>query len=79
LPACGSKKKIVSNKGLPVIKCSCGYEILLVPDIKVMSKAIDDHVETHSQKVKDPKASKAEAERISDYLIAQVFGKASKA
>jgi hypothetical protein len=79
LPAYGSKEKIGSKKGLPVIKCSCGYEILLVPDVKVMSKAIDAHVEKHKQKVKDPYASNAEAERISDYLIAQVFKKASKA
>ena len=79
LPVYGSNKNIGSRKGLPVIKCSCGFEILLVPDVKVMSKAIEAHAEKHQQKVKDAKASKAEAERISDYLIAQVFEKASRA
>ena len=78
LPAFESKKKIMTQKGLPVIKCSCGYEILLVPDIKVMSKAIEAHAKEHKQKVKDSKAAKAEAERIIDYLIEQVFDKASE-
>ena len=61
-----------------MIKYPCGHEILLVPDIKVMSKAIDAHAEEHKQKVKDPKASKAENERIIDYLIEQVFDKANE-
>lgn len=77
LPAFGSKKKI-GSKGLPVIICSCGFEILLVPDIKVMSKAIDAHAKEHREKVKDPLASKAESERIIDYLIEQIFDKASE-
>ena len=43
-----------------------------------MSEAIEAHVETHKQKVKDPKEAEAEAERIRDDLIAQVLEKASK-
>ena len=73
-----SKKKPNGNAGLPVIKCSCGAEILLVPDVKLMSEAIEAHVEEHKQKVKDPKEAEAEAERIRDDLIVKVLNKASK-
>ena len=78
MPDYEPKKLGGSKKGLTVIRCSCGFEILLVPDVKVMSKAIEAHAEKHQQKVKDTKGSKAEAERISDHLIAQVFEEASK-
>ena len=74
-----SKKKIGSIKGLPLITCSCGAKILLVPDVKIMSKAIEAHVAKHAEKVKDPKGAKVEAERLRDELITQVFEKASQA
>ena len=62
-----------------MIKCSCGAEILLVPNVNAMSEAIEAHVEKHIQKIKDPKAAEAEAERIRDHLIIQVLDEASKA
>ncbi len=74
-----SKKVVGSKAGLTTIRCSCGFEILLVPDVKVMSEAIEAHAEKHQKKAKDVKASKADAELITDHLIAQVFKKASKA
>ena len=61
-----------------MIKCSCGVEILLVPNVKVMSNAIEAHVAKHTQKAKDPKTAEAEAEHIRDHLITQVLDKASK-
>jgi ArsR family metal-binding transcriptional regulator len=74
----GFKKKIGGEKGLPKIKCSsCGTEIMMVPNVKLMSEVIEVHVEKHKQKIKDPKASDAEAERIRDDLITQVLEKAS--
>ena len=79
LPKHSSKKKISGNKSSPMIKCSCGFEILLVPNVKVMSEAVEAHVAEHQQKIKDPKAAEAEAERIRDDLIMQVFEKASQA
>jgi hypothetical protein len=73
------KKKVGDDKELPVIKCSvCGEEIMIIPDVKLMSAAIEAHVETHKQKVKDRKDAEAEAERIRDDLITQVLEKASK-
>jgi DNA-directed RNA polymerase subunit RPC12/RpoP len=73
-------EKIGEDKGLPVIKCSvCGEKIMLVPNVKLMSEAIEAHVETHKVKVKDRKAADTEAERIRDDLIKQVLNKSAKA
>jgi hypothetical protein len=35
---------------LPVIKCECGAEILLVPDLQAMNRAIKAHVTEHKKK-----------------------------
>jgi adenine-specific DNA methylase len=73
-----NKKAVGAENGLPTIKCPvCGKEILLVPNVKLMSEAIEAHVETHKQKIKDPQVEK-EVERIREDLIAQVLEKASK-
>ena len=75
----GSKKKIGGDKGLPMIKCSsCGAKIMLVPNVKLMSEAIEAHVEKHKQKMKDPKAAQEIAECVRDDLITQVLKKASR-
>jgi hypothetical protein len=74
----GSKKKIGGNKGLPMIKCSsCKTEIMLVPNVKLMSQVIETHVEEHKRKIKEPKVAETEAERIRTDLITQVLMKAS--
>jgi DNA-directed RNA polymerase subunit M/transcription elongation factor TFIIS len=74
----GFKKKIGGEKGLPKIKCSsCGAEIMLVPNVKLMSEVIEAHVEKHKHKIKDPNAAEAEAESIRDDLITQILEKAS--
>ncbi len=79
MPTNATKKRIVDKKGSIIIRCVCGFEIKLVPNAKVMSAAIEAHMEEHKQKVADPVASQAEAERIGDYLITQVFEGASNA
>ncbi len=62
---------------LPTIVCQCGAEILLVPNVELMSKAIEAHVEEHNRKLKGCKRAKEEAEHIELDLIAQVFSKIS--
>ena len=60
MPGRIGKKKVGNDKGLPVIKCSvCGEEIMLIPNVKLMSAAIEAHVETHKQKVKDPQSRRS--------------------
>jgi hypothetical protein len=72
-----SSKK-VGEAGLPVIKCSCGAEILLVPNVKLMNEAIEAHILEHTKKCKTLKEAEAEAEGIRDNLIIQVLEKASE-
>ena len=78
LPVRVSKKKTSGKKRLPVVKCTCGVEILLVPNVKLMSEAIESHVEKHKKKIKDSKEAEAEADRVRDGLIKQVLDKASE-
>ena len=58
---------------LAVIKCECGFEILVLPDLKAMSQAIEKHVLEHKNKG----AKAAEANGIEEELIAQLFKKVS--
>lgn len=63
---------------LGMIKCECGEKFLLVPDLAVMSRAIEAHVLEHFRKEKDPKRAAIESERIWNVLIASVFAHASQ-
>jgi hypothetical protein len=72
------KKEIDGENGLSAIKCLCGAVILLVPNVKTMSEAIESHVAKHLQKVKDPKEARTEAERVRDDLITKILEKLSK-
>jgi hypothetical protein len=78
MPSDTSKKRNIDKKDSIIIGCVCGFEIMLVPNARVMIDAIEAHMVAHKQKVADPKASQAEANRIGDYLITQVFEEASK-
>jgi hypothetical protein len=37
------------KKRMPIIKCSCGFKILAVPDLKAMNRAIKNHIAQHKQ------------------------------
>jgi hypothetical protein len=77
-PTISKSKKKTDNDGLSAIKCLCGETILVIPNVKLMSKAIETHVAKHKQEVKDPKEAEALVEHIRDDLIIQVLEKASK-
>jgi hypothetical protein len=72
----GSKQS--TPTGLPLIKCECGEEILLVPDAKVMGKCIEAHVKSHTETIKDQKKAQLEADRIRNLLVAQILKKAAE-
>jgi hypothetical protein len=79
VPSRIAKKKIGEDKGLLTIQCYfCGQEILLVPNVKLMSEAIETHAIEHARKICDPKEAEAEAGRVLDSLIAKVLESASK-
>jgi hypothetical protein len=76
MPKAPAKK--ANEPSLPVVVCSCGAEILLIPNVKEMNKAIEAHIAEHTKKIKSTKEAEAEAERIRDDLIIKVLDKASQ-
>ena len=74
-----ARKKASGDGTMPVIKCnSCGAEIMLVPNVELMSEAIEAHIEKHRQRTKNTSIIESEAETIRGDLIKQVFDKASQ-
>lgn len=66
------KSKFAAKKGrMPIIRCRCGFEILVVPDLKAMNRAIENHVADHRQANKGPK-------RLTAFLTEQVLIAASE-
>ncbi len=78
MPRTTSRKKKIGNT-MPVVECFCGARILLVPDVKKMSEAIEAHAMEHAQNFSTKKEKEAEVERIRDELIAKVLAKACEA
>jgi hypothetical protein len=79
LPTDLTGKENSVNAKLSFIKCgSCGAETAVVPNVKLMSEAIEAHVEQHRSKLRNSFKAEAEAEQIRDELITQVFEAASK-
>lgn len=74
-----TRKKTPIHSKLHLIKCGrCGAEIMLVRDVKLMSDAIEAHVEMHKSKMRSSSDAEAEAEQIRDDLIRQVLDMASE-
>ena len=72
------RKKPVDSK-LPLIRCSrCGAEITLVPNLKLLSDAIEAHIDLHMARMQNAANAEAQAEQIRDDLIKQVLEKASE-
>jgi hypothetical protein len=78
VPPQKANKKKKESTILPVIKCTCGKEIMMVPNVKVMNEAIETHVLEHIKDIKSPKEAEAEAERVRNDLIIKVLEKASE-
>ena len=66
------RKVIVHKKRMPIVRCICGSEILVVPDLKAMNLAIDNHVATKH------KATLDDSERLTEFLAEQVLIVATK-
>jgi hypothetical protein len=60
---------------LPIIRCSCGFGLLLLPDVKVMGQAIEKHALEHEKKYG---LTWDQAESLKEQLIAQAFRLASE-
>lgn len=64
IPQEGHKEKSVPLLGMLTVTCECGATILVVPDVKGMSNAIQAHLKKHEKK---------EAKRVEDSLIAKII------
>jgi hypothetical protein len=71
------KPSINEKKKLPTIRCECGIEIVLINQVEVLGRSIDNHVEQHKAKVSDPVEADVVAKYIEDCLVKQVLDKAS--
>ena len=67
------------NRLTGTVKCECGKEILLLPDLKEMSNALEAHVLEHCKREKDPAKAICESDRLWNLLIAAVFQKIASA
>jgi hypothetical protein len=66
------------KKDSTFIECECGFKILLVPDLKIMTKAIEAHAAQHGKNEKDPIKAASEQERIENILVAKTLKGASE-
>ncbi len=53
---------------LPVIHCECGAEILLLPDVQAMNRAIKNHVTKHGKNGRNAKKNANTSSNISELL-----------
>ena len=62
---------------LPIVRCKCGAEFLLIPDLAEMERTVEKHAKFHSKK--EPDSAKAEKifKEIQDYLIMEILRAAS--
>jgi hypothetical protein len=51
---------------MPIIRCVCGFKILVVPDLKAMNRAIKNHVAEHKKAIGGPKS-------LTEFLTEQVL------
>jgi hypothetical protein len=51
------------KKRMPIARCTCGFEILVVPDLKAMNRAINNHLASHK------KAHDDSAERLTEQVL----------
>lgn len=63
--------------GMPLIRCKCGAQILLVPDIKAMIRALENHISEHKKLTLRKGKENVSPDRVRQILIDQILQKAS--
>ncbi len=63
------------KKRLPLIKCECGSEILLLPDLQAMNRAIKNHASEHLKKERNTERNSNTSDKISLLLSQLVLRK----
>jgi hypothetical protein len=63
-----AKRDIYLKEHLPLIKCECGTEILVLPDLRAMNRAINTHVAEHKQRERTDKKNVVSSNKICERL-----------
>jgi hypothetical protein len=53
---------------LPIINCECGAEILVIPDLQAMDRAIKTHVAKHRKKKRNIQKNEISPSKVSEVL-----------
>jgi hypothetical protein len=61
------------KEGGVFVRCECGFEILLVPDVKMTSRAIEAHAALNGEWEKDPAKATSEQQRIETALMVKTL------
>jgi hypothetical protein len=70
-----NQKNANSYENFAIIKCECGFEIPVIPEMETVGSAIDTHVEEHREKQKDSTKGEITANHIHDFLFKKLFEK----
>jgi len=66
------------KEGLPLISCECGFELLVVPDLQAMNRAIKTHVAEHRKKTRNNQKKEIMSSKVSQLLSQLTLIKMSK-
>jgi hypothetical protein len=66
------------NGGMPLIRCLCGAKILLIPDMKAMNRALENHIDEHIKKNSKTRKSYIPPIKVRKILVEQILEKASE-
>ena len=69
---------VQSKEHLPLIKCECGSEILLLPDLQAMNRAIRNHSNEHIKKEENTTSNETLSSNISQLLSQRTLMKISE-
>ena len=72
------KKTELRLGNMPIVRCECGVELLLIPDLAEMGKVVEEHAKTHKNGGNKPEEAEREFGRIQDLLIGRIFLKISQ-
>jgi hypothetical protein len=64
--------KSAKSRGIPIIICECGAQIMLSHNLQETESSIENHIENHKKRETDPEKARKEAERIEDLLIKKI-------
>jgi hypothetical protein len=53
---------------LPIINCECGAEILVVPDLQAMNRAIKTHADKHRKKTRNTQKKQIAPNKVIELL-----------